>query len=476
MPQVLTDPTLNPGVITNGGTDLFSFPNVSPASVLGLQAPATQPLPPGTETATNLLSPGLQVAAQLVNFPPSVYDTTPASLLSHFMTALLGNSGAGQLRKRQMVARLQQALTSTRFYDLDSFYGALFGAQRGPSGALPVNPATGLPVDPYGDLASPDAWDEVEAADATFRERIIQLARAITLGATVPGMQALAEAITGVQCTVWEVWRLLEDASGPAPGYQTWEEVSGQYADWSSFPQGTTWQAVEGAVLLGGVMGNGTPNEIVIRPKKSYSSSVADQQQMGADMLGILSVAEVLRPAASLITVDTTAPVISVPVQAPSAWADSQYWEIVRLVTPLSPSSAAYAAIASSYQAGNAAELPPGTYVVPSPPLSRTTGSQYSYAADVTTVSAAAATGSSPNSAQVTDGLDFETVVFPSPPPPPPRRGVTQVPLPPPVSVGYLPSEAVMPPGQAQTARTASPVTVIAAPYSGPRVPVMRST
>lgn len=475
MPQVLTDPTLNPGVITNGGTDLFSWPNVSPASILGLQAPATQPLPPGTQTATNLLSPDLQVAAQLVNFPAGVYDLAPTSLLVHFMTALLGNSGAGQLRKRQMIARLQQALASTRFYDLDSFYGALFGAQRGPSGALPVNPATSLPVNPYGDLASPDAWDQVEAADAAFRERVIQLARAITLGATVPGMQALAEAVTGVQCTVWEVWRLLANASGPSPGYQTWEQVTAQYAAWSSFPLGTSWQAVEGAVTFGGVMGNGTPNEIIIQPKKSYSSSVADQQQMGADMFGILSVAEVLRPAASLVTVDTTAPAISVPAQPSSAWADSEYWEIVHLVTPSAPGSPAYAAIASSYQAGNADELPAGTYVVPTPPLSRTTGSQYSYASDVTTVSAAAATGASPNSAQVTDGRDYEMVIFPSPPAPPPRRGVATTPV---VlnAIEYLPADAVMSPARAQTARTASPVTVIAAPYSGPRVPITRAT
>lgn len=476
MPQVLTDPTLNPGVITNAGTDLFSYPNVSPASILGLQAPSTQPLPPGTQSATNLLSPDLQVAAQLKNFPANVYDTTPTSLLFHFMTALLGNSGAGQLRKRQMVSRLQQALTSTRFYDLDSFYGALFGAQRGPAGALPVNPNTGLPVNPYGDLASPDAWDEVEAADATFRERIIQLARAITLGATVPGMQALAEAVTGVPCTVWEVWRLLDNASGPAPGYQTWQQVTTQYATWSAFPEGTTWQAVEGAVTFAGIMGNGTPNEIVIQPKKNYSSSVADQQQMGADMFGILSVAEVLRPAASLVTVDTTAPAISVPAQVSSAWADSQYWEIVRLVTPASPSSPAYAAIAGSYQANNADELPTGTYVVPSPPMSRTTGSQYSYASDVTTVSAAAATGSDPNSAQVTDGRDYETVVFPSPPAPPPRRGVVSPPIIVLNSIEYLPAEAIIPPAQAATTRTASPVTVLAAPYSGPRAPVTRAT
>src|SRR5579859_5979704 len=461
MPQVLTDPTINTGVISNGGTDLFSYPSVNPGSILGLQTPPTQPLPPGTDTATNLLSPDLQVSQQLRNFPGNVYDLAPTSLLVHFMTALLGNSGAGQLRKRQMVARLQQAITSTQFYDLDSFYGALFGSVRGPSGSLPVNPGTGLPVSPYTDLASADGWDEVKALDAAFRERVIQLARAITLGATVPGMQALAEAVTGVPCTVWEVWRLLDQAEGPAPGYQTWQQVMTSDPLWSSFGPARTWQSVEGVVSFAGLFGNGTPNEIIIQPKKNYTSSVTDLQQEGADRFGVLSVVEVLRPAASLVTVDTSAPQISVPVPIASAWADSQYWEVVQVVTPSNPASPPYLPIAGSYQGSNADELPDGVFVVPKPPMSGSQGAQYSYAADVTTVTAAATSGGDPNSTQVSDGQDFETVVFP---------GLVQS------TVRYLPSQAVMPPGQAQTARTASPASALCAPYSGPRVPVMRAS
>jgi hypothetical protein len=460
MPQVLTDPAFRPGVIANLGTDLFAWPSIQPASILGLQAPPTQPLPPGTDTAANLLAPDLQVIAQLRNFPGNVYDLSPTSLLVHFMTALLGNSGAGQLRKRQMVARLQQAVTSTRFYDLDAFYGALFGAQRGPSGTLPVNPSTGLPVSPYADLASPDGWDEVEAIDARFRERVIQLARAITLGATVPGMQAIAEAITGGPCQVYEVWRLLDNAEGPAPGFQTWEQVMTAYPTWSAFPAGTTWEAVEGVVSFAGLMGNGAPNEIVIQPERAYDSSVAGLAQQGSDMLGILSVAEVLKPAASIVSVDMSGAPTTVAVAPSSAWADSQYWEIIQLVTPANPSAPAYEQLTASYQANNASELPPGTYVIPKPPLSRSTGTQYSYAADVTTVAAAAASGDDPNSAVVSDGQDFETVVFPG------GRIVSQ----------YLPAQAILPPAQSRTVRTASPVSVVSAPWSGPRTPVVRAS
>jgi hypothetical protein len=459
MPQVQTDPTLVPGVITNGGTDLFSFPNVQQASILGLQTPSTQPLPPGTDSAVNLLVPDLQVIAQLVNFPGNIYDLSPSSLLVHFMQALLGSAGAGQLRKRQMVARLQQAVTSTRFYDLDSFYGALFGAVRGPSGTLPQNPNTGQLVDPYGDLASPDGWDEIEQIDALFRERVIQLARAITLGGTVPGLQAIGEAISGVPCQVYEIWRLLDNATGPLPGYQTWQQVTAAYPAWNAIPAGTTWQSVEGIVSFTGLLGGGTPTEVVIQPLRYYGSDPASQAQQGADQLGILSVAEVLRPAVTLVSVDTGGPQVISAVQPAAAWSPSQYWELVHLVTPANAADPAYSAITASYQGTNAAELPPGTYATPVPPMSRAMGCQYSFAGDVTTVTARAVTGSGPAAEQVTDGQDFQSVAFP--------RGGT---------VKYLPSQAILAPAAAVTARTSSPAAVRSAPYSGPRVPVKRSS
>ena len=231
------------------------------------------------------------------------------------------------------------------------------------------------------------------------------------------------------------------------------------YHAWSAFPAGTTWEAVAGVVSFAGLMGNGAPNEVVIQPERSYDSSVAGLAQQGSDMFAILSVAEVLKPAASIVSVDMSGAPTAVAVQPSFAWADSQYWEIIQLVTPSSPSAPAYQQLTASYQAGNADELPPGTYVIPKPPLSRSTGAQYSYAADVTTAAAAAVTGDDPNSAVTSDGQDFETVVFPG------GR-----------LIQYLPGQAIMPPAQSRTVRTASPVSVLSAPWSGPRSPVVRAS
>lgn len=448
MPQVLTG-TVNQ-VVSNGGTDLFSYPAVQQGSVLGLQVPSTQPLPPGTATAVNLISPPLQAAAQLASFPANVYDTSPTSLLYHFMQALLGDAGTGQLLKRNLVSRLQQAITSTRFYDLDSFYGALFGAQRGPSGAVPVNPATGQPVSPYTELASPDGWDEIEAADAVFRERIIQLGKAITLGGTMPGMIALAEAVTGVTCQAWEAWRL--GAAG-GPGTVTWQGVTSAYATWSA-TVAQTWGSLDGYVPDINV--NGVPSAVVVEPRKRYGSTAEGAAEKGSDMFGVLSVTEVLRPAASIVSF-TDGITTMVPLTIAGAWADSENWELTHAVTPPDASSPAYASVAGSYQGVNSGQLPPGSYVQPRPPLSRSGSGQYSYAREVTSVASRAVQGWHPGTAQVTDGQNYQSVVFPS-------RNVTR----------YQPSQGVMTPGRAESARAASGVAVKAAPYSGPRVPVAR--
>src|SRR6185312_13577516 len=144
-----------------GGLDLFSYPDTPSASVLDFQLPAGQPQPSGTTTATGMVTPDLLIQQRLRNFPDSVYDLAATSVLVHFLQAMLGDAGVGQVRKRQLIAQLQNAVTSTHFYDLDAFYGALFGAIRGPSGTLPDNPSTGVTFSPYTDLASPDGWDEV---------------------------------------------------------------------------------------------------------------------------------------------------------------------------------------------------------------------------------------------------------------------------------------------------------------------------
>jgi hypothetical protein len=453
MPQVVSDPTTAAasGIVSNGGTDLFSYPDTQSSSIIDLQIPAGSPAPAGTSTSTGLLTPDLVLAQRLKNFPSTVYDLSSTSVLTHFMQALVGDSGVGQIRKRQQLAMLQSAVTSTHFYDLDSFYGALFGAIRGPSGTLPTNPATGNPVSPYTDLATPDAWDEVLAIDAQFRERIIQLARAITLGGTVPGLRALAEAITGSKCQVFEVWRLIDNQGAQSSTYYTWAQEAVTYPSWSSFVSGTTWQTVTGqaAPQIFGGLGINSRAEIVITPTQTYSSDQAGQQQQASDAYGIASVVEVLHPANTVVSVEMNGVLVNEPVIISAIWADSNNAELIGYVTPAEPTDPAYAQAVTAYQPGGA-DIGT-TFAQPSPVFCRQMGAKISYAGDVTVASGQ----SSQNGySTVLTTTDYDQVTYPD--------GST---------VAYTAASAVLDPATA--AGSAASASVQAAPYSGPRVPVM---
>lgn len=451
MPQVVSDPSVNTGIVNNGGLDLFSYPNTPSASILDFQTPTGSPAPAGTATATGLITPDMVLAQRLKNFPDSIYNLSPTSVLTHFMQALLGDSGVGQIRKRQLITQLQSAVTSTHFYDLDTFYGALFGAIRGPSGTLPVNPSTGNTVSPYTDLATPDAWDEILAIDAQFRERVIALAKAITLGGTVPGLRALAEAITASRCQIFEVWRLI-DGQGPQSSTTfTWSTEQTTYPTWAAFVPGTLWQTVTGtsAQETYGGLGINARSEVIISPAQTYPSTPAGQQQQNSDMYGIASVVEVLKPANVLVSVEMGGALVNTPVVISAIWADSENAELVAYVTPANPADPAYAKATSAYQAGGG---PVGsTFPVPSPVFCRKAGTRISYTADVTVASGQ----SSQNGyTDVISGSNYDQVTYPG--------GST---------VAYTAASAVMDPATASGARVAA--SIQAAPYSGPRVPVM---
>src|SRR5690242_8459212 len=182
------------GIVTQSPS-LFDQQATVSTTLLQLQTVISNPMVAGLPTATGMILPDVATYDRLAHFPEDLYDLRPESHLVRFLKALLGEGGVGQLRKRYLLAQLEQSLDSTHFYDLDRFYGALFGARRGVLGALPI--------DPMQDVATPDGWDEIYALDAVFRDRVIKLAKAITLGGTPMGMQALAEALTGVECDVY---------------------------------------------------------------------------------------------------------------------------------------------------------------------------------------------------------------------------------------------------------------------------------
>lgn len=164
---------------------------------------------------TNLLLQPMSIFDRLRHFPNDVYDLSAESRMVKFLKVLLGDAGAGQLRKHILMQRLQSTLQGSHFYNLDRFYGPLFGLKRSADELLAF--------DPYVSTASKDQWAIAHAKDASFRSRIEQFSRALLYGPTPTGMELIAEALLAVDVDVFESW-IQADAS-----YQSYQELEDQY-------------------------------------------------------------------------------------------------------------------------------------------------------------------------------------------------------------------------------------------------------
>lgn len=382
------------------------------------EAPSIQQLRRGT----NLLVPDSLVETRLSHFPADLYDLRQQSHLVRFLKALLGESGAGGVRKRYLVARLQQALRSTHFYDLDRFYGALFGAQRLRVERLPFNPMTGI--------GTGDDWDKIHASDTHYRERIIALAKAIPLGATVPGMKAAAEALTGFECEILETWRSV--AYARSHGWRTkddqrereYRQIEGIYPHYSAM-EGKTWATIAGVSVTAfnynrkmsevedefgsyGVIDNGSVppmtwfdvqyrsvpvgrvrndrTEFTIAPKKHYPDTPTGRMERAQDEYALRRVLNTLKPEASRLTMDLSASLQHIPITLGNIDADSDYYEVMARITPRTTGSVP----SSTYPLApeqRARRVDPGDErVLPRPPFSSSEGAAWTYNNEIVAV------------------------------------------------------------------------------------------
>jgi len=420
---------------------IFDHTDVPSVGILPLQTATSSPALTGTSTATGLILPDTSLQHRLRHMPGELYDLRPTSHLIRFVKAMLGDSGVGQLRKRYMQSQFQATLQGSHFYDLDRFYGAIFGAQR--------RPGEQLAVDPMSQVAPPDTWDQVMAADARYRERVIALAKGISMGATIPGMRALAEAITGVPCEIYETWALL-DSTGATPGAnRSWDDMEAAYATWDDI-EGITWQSAEGTVHYGR-SGADTRGEVIVRPKKSYDDNAIGRVE---DEIAISRVLSTLKPASVLLTVNSDGLEVHSPVAIASVQADSEYWEVVAKIKP------ATGLIGTSPYPGQSGD------VASVPPLSGSQGTSWTYNAAVTSVQSYAANRDSHWPADGSLGVwvkgtapDNDLAVA--------ITGARTV---------FTPDKGVMDAKQAAAVRYTLDGVLTAAPYVGNRMPAVSAT
>lgn len=316
-------------------------------SLLNLQTAEGSPTSAGTQTATDLLLPPISMADRLKHFVEEVYDTSPESHLSRFLKVLIGEAGAGGLRKRLLVTRIQQTLQGSHFFDLDKFYGALFGMRRLTAEKLAVNP--------YG-TATVAQWQEAHGRDASYRSRIHQLGRALSYGPTPTGIELAAEAVLAVDCDVYEEYTQADS------GYRTYGELEDQYGVDNGYlaMEGVRYSELEGE----GLTALETARRVfTVRPKRPIT--LEESYDLGR-------VLERIKPADSLVRIEVEGIGLHTPAAIRGLHADSVYWEMVPKVSThaggtLDPYLAA---------GGSPTEQP-------RPPLSDYQGEAWSYNGDV---------------------------------------------------------------------------------------------
>lgn len=437
--------------------DTSSAPN---EGIIPLQSDPAGPQVTGVERATNMLLPDAPTMYQLRNFPDELYDLRETSTLVRLMKVLLGDAGAGQLRKRTMITRLEAALSGANFFDLDRFYGAIFGALRSQNEVLEINP--------MDQVATPDEWDDIKTADASYRERIAELARAIAMGATIPGLRQAAEAIVQAPVDIYESWQLLDtygDIVSATPN--TWDETEDLYPVWQAFPSTGTWNAVEGTIQVGRT-NTLTRSEIVIRPQKDYTSSQENLYNAPREENALVRVLQKLRPAGTIVTVDLEMgdPHVETPISGLKA--DSEFWEVVPKVLPkptlignideIYPLSERQKAAQVTPNDGGLTPPPTQHRVLPRPPWSSSQGRTWTYNNAISAVTSYTFAPPDPaNTLDAQDGthsatMDDQTVVF--------RDGTT---------VAYAAQKGILNAQQAIAAGAVSDGSLVAHPYTGDR-------
>jgi len=145
------------------------------------------------------ISPHSTLAAKVANFPENVYNFNQGDYLTTLMTILLGNSGTGQLKNIQTVARLGQEIIE--FENLDNILGQIFSMRRNSSEIY------SFASNPFIDQLLQDDWEEIVSKDAKYRERLLGAAEAYQNGATLWAILTLCEALSGIKFYVVEGWR-----------------------------------------------------------------------------------------------------------------------------------------------------------------------------------------------------------------------------------------------------------------------------
>jgi hypothetical protein len=142
-------------------------------------------------------------------FPEEVYTRSRDSHLFKLLTALAGDSGAGILKKKSLLARLQFESAALGFQNLDNLYSPLIGFDRLSDEKYLINPKTST--------LTQEEWDAINSADTSYRRRATQYLQAARQGGTLQGIKDAASAALGQDVQVTENYKYFFDQYSDRP-------------------------------------------------------------------------------------------------------------------------------------------------------------------------------------------------------------------------------------------------------------------
>jgi hypothetical protein len=139
----------------------------------------------------------------MLRFPEEIYSKSRDSHIYRLLTALAGDSGAGILKKKSLMARLQYESAMLGFQNLDNLYSPLIGFDRLPNERYLI--------DPKKSALTQEEWDAIKAADTAYRKRALQYLQAARQGGTLQGITDAATAALGQNVQVTENYKYIFD-------------------------------------------------------------------------------------------------------------------------------------------------------------------------------------------------------------------------------------------------------------------------
>lgn len=151
----------------------------------------------------------LTVDKAMERFPAEIYNKGRDTHLYRFLLSLLGEAGAGQIKKAALVIRSKNEGPLLVFKDLDTFYGVVLDFPRLKSEIYSFDPSSAA--------LTREEWDEVRLKDQAYKNRIIDLFNATRFGNSPQGMGLVARAATGLNVEVWENYKYNFDQLSDLP-------------------------------------------------------------------------------------------------------------------------------------------------------------------------------------------------------------------------------------------------------------------